>query len=155
MRNIICIATSVFALVAFATDPAGKAAPAPPRLVCHNCHSSFRDEPLSLTHAKNEVTCVTCHGDSSAHASDEGNSTPPEVMYPRDAIAKKCRGCHEEHTATPAAMTARQKERGLEKTNAKDLVCTDCHGKHRMSVRVIRWDKATGKLFGGVKKRSE
>jgi len=135
--------------------PAAKAPPALPRLICYDCHGNFRDEPLSLKHARNKVTCVTCHGDSSAHASDEGNITPPEVMYPRDAIAKKCKGCHEDHKATPAAIAARKQERGLEKMEAKDLVCTDCHGKHRMAVRVIRWDKNTGKLLGGVKKRTE
>jgi RNase P subunit RPR2 len=172
MRSVVYIATSVFALAVFAAAPpplkvdknaplllddapAAKAAPALPRLICYDCHGNFRDEPFSLAHAKNKVTCVTCHGDSFAHASDEGNTTPPEVMYPRDAIAKKCKGCHEEHTATPAAMATRQKERGLEKTDAKVLVCTDCHGKHRMNVRAIHWDKTTGKLLGGAKKRSE
>jgi len=135
--------------------PAAKATPALPRLICYDCHGNFRDEPLSLKHAKNKVTCVTCHGESSAHASDEGNITPPEVMYPRDAIAGKCKSCHENHSASPAAVAARRKERGLEKMEARDLVCTDCHGKHHMNVRAIQWDKKTGRLLGGGKKRTE
>lgn len=135
--------------------PAAKASPALPRLICYDCHGNFREEPFSLAHAKNKVTCVTCHGDSAAHASDEGNITPPEVMYVRDAIAKKCQSCHVEHTASAAAVATRRQERGLQKMEAKDLVCTDCHGKHRMNVRVIRWDKNTGKLLGGGKTRAE
>jgi formate-dependent nitrite reductase cytochrome c552 subunit len=134
--------------------PAAKA-PVLLQLICYDCHGNFRDESFSLTHAKNKVTCVTCHGDSSAHASDEGNITPPETMYAREVIAKKCKGCHEDHNATPAAIAARKQERGLQKMEAKDLVCTDCHGKHRMAVRVIHWDKKTGKLLSGGKKRSE
>ncbi len=163
-------AIAVFALAAFAAAPPltvdksaplllddtpAKATPALPRLICYDCHGNFREEPLAARHAKNKVTCVTCHGDSSAHASDEGNTTPPDVMYARDAIALKCRQCHKEHIASADAVAARRRERGLEKVEAKDLVCTDCHGKHHMNVRAIQWDKKTGKLIGGGKKRSE
>ena len=41
-------------------------------------------------------------------------------------------------------------ERFLEKTSGhtdlKSLVCTSCHGEHRLPVRTVRWDRKTGKL---------
>ncbi|MFA6563075.1 MAG: cytochrome c3 family protein [Verrucomicrobiia bacterium] len=171
LRIAVCIVTIALAMTVLAAPPplkvdksaplllddapAAKTAPALPRLICYDCHGNFREELLALKHANNKITCVTCHGDSSAHASDEGNITPPEVMYARDAIAKKCQSCHKEHTASAAAVAARRQERGLQTMEAKDIVCTDCHGKHRMNVRVIHWDKNTGKLLGGGKKRAE
>lgn len=151
IRLCASVAFAAVALAAFAAAPP----PTLPRLICYDCHGNFRDEPFSLTHAKNEVTCVTCHGESSAHAGDAGNITPPDVMYPRDAIAGKCKSCHEKHSASPAAIATRRQERGLEKKEPKDLVCTDCHGKHRMNVRGIQWDKKTGRLLSGGKKRTE
>jgi len=34
-----------------------------------------------------------------------------------------------------------------DKTDPDKIVCTDCHGEHRMKVRTIIWDKKTGKLL--------
>ena len=33
-------------------------------------------------------------------------------------------------------------------TDPKQVVCTDCHGEHRLKVRSVWWDKSTGKLLG-------
>ena len=32
-------------------------------------------------------------------------------------------------------------------TDPKKVVCTDCHGEHRLKVRSVSWDKGTGKLL--------
>jgi hypothetical protein len=38
-------------------------------------------------------------------------------------------------------------ERSLDKTDPKRIVCTDCHGEHRMKVRTVLWDKKSGTLL--------
>lgn len=138
-------------------DPATAAKPAAaaPRIICHDCHGNFREELLSVTHAKVDVTCVTCHGESRAHADDEDNTTPPQVMYLREAIGKKCGECHKKHNSSAAKVVARWQERGLQNLKPADLACTDCHGKHRVNVRTIHWDKKTGKLLDAPKKTAK
>lgn len=135
-------------------DGPASTAPAQPgkrRLVCYDCHVNFQEEPFAAKHAAKEVTCITCHGESRAHASDENNITPPDRMYPRAAIAPACAQCHQTHNAPAAAILQRWKERGLQQTDPKKAVCTDCHGAHRLRVRTTRWDKATGKLLPKAK----
>lgn len=121
--------------------------PAIPRIMCHDCHGNFLEEPLAVNHAKKEITCVECHGPSEAHKNDESNSTPPDVMFPRDRIAAKCGECHKAHDAPASAVILRWQQRGLQKLNPRELVCTDCHGAHRLKVRTIQWDKKTGKVI--------
>lgn len=136
-------------------DAPAKKTPASPKLICYDCHGTFRDDPFSIKHASVDVTCVTCHGESDAHAHDEDNITPPQTMYAREAIAKRCGECHKEHNASPAKVVARWQERGLQKLKPVNLVCTDCHGRHRMNVRTIHWDKKTGKLLDTPKKETK
>ena len=144
---------------------------------CFVCHTNYRTEFLASCHAKANISCYRCHGESSAHQNDENNITPPETLYPagkidplcrgchkahdlepRDIIAdwmkKKsenkntsCEGCHESNDIQPGKVVARWKELALDKTDPKEIVCTDCHGDHRMKVRTIIWDKETGKLL--------
>ena len=38
-------------------------------------------------------------------------------------------------------------ERGLDKINPDKIVCTHCHGDHRMKVRTVVWDKSSGELL--------
>jgi len=92
---------------------------------CHVCHLNYVQEDLALIHAKAKVGCVDCHGNCDAHIADEswasgGNGTPPEIMYPRDKIIEFCVSCHPR-----------------EKPPTK--ICTDCHGKHRLAERKLKW----------------
>jgi len=144
---------------------------------CFVCHANYRGEFLADCHAKANVGCINCHGDSFAHRNDENNTTPPETMYSAEKIdpfcqechdahdisAKKiiarwikqkvkkpdamCEGCHEDDDVPPEKVVARWKERNLDKSDAARIVCTDCHGDHRMKVRTVIWDKETGKLL--------
>ncbi len=144
---------------------------------CFVCHANYMTEFLANRHAKADIGCVNCHGVSSAHRNDENNITPPEIMYSAEKIdpfcqdcheahdippkkiianwAKKirdkanssCRGCHEDDDVPPEKVVARWKERGLDKTDPNEIVCTDCHGDHRMKVRTVIWDKKSGKLL--------
>jgi predicted CXXCH cytochrome family protein len=113
---------------------------------CHVCHTNYEHESLALEHARENVGCVKCHGESIAHRNDEDNITPPDIMFPADAIETGCLKCHETHDAPAKKVLARWQERCPAKENPSDLVCTDCHGEHRMRFRTVWWDKKTGKL---------
>jgi hypothetical protein len=144
---------------------------------CFVCHANYMTEFLANRHAKADIGCVKCHGESSAHRNDENNITPPEIMYSaekidpfcqdchethdippkkiiafwakqiRDKADSSCRGCHEDDDVPPEKVVARWTQRGLDKTDPNEIVCTDCHGDHRMKVRTVIWDKKSGKLL--------
>jgi len=144
---------------------------------CFVCHANYQTEFLANSHAKVNIGCFNCHGESSAHQNDENNITPPETLYsadkidplcrschtahdisPRDIIANwlkkksegantSCQGCHESDDVPPQKVVDRWKELALDETDPEKIVCTDCHGDHRMKVRTIIWDKKSGKLL--------
>ncbi|GAB6164384.1 hypothetical protein JCM19992_03840 [Thermostilla marina] len=114
---------------------------------CYVCHGNYREEPLVLEHGREGVGCIDCHGASDDHRNDEDNITPPDKMYPLEAVDKLCHECHEEHDAAARKVIARWQERCPEKTDPKQIVCTDCHFNHRLPRRLVRWDKHTGKLL--------
>jgi hypothetical protein len=66
-------------------------------MACFVCHANYREELLASEHAAKNVGCVDCHGPSYAHRNDENNTTPPDIMYPTDAIDSSCEVCHESH----------------------------------------------------------
>lgn len=114
---------------------------------CYVCHGNYDGEELALIHAKEDVSCIECHGESLAHRDDEDNVTPPDIMYPTDKIEEKCAECHDSHDVSAREVIVRWQERCPKKTNPKELVCTDCHGQHRLKLRTVRWDKKTRKLI--------
>ena len=146
---------------------------------CFVCHANYKTEFLANSHAKVNIGCFNCHGESSAHQNDENNITPPETLYSADKIDPFCRSCHTVHDILPGKMiadwmkkksegantsclgqdchksddippqkvVARWKELAIDKTDPEKIVCTDCHGEHRMKVRTIIWDKESGKLL--------
>lgn len=114
---------------------------------CFVCHTNYQEESLASVHALEDVGCVRCHGASLAHRNDENNTTPPDKMYPAEAIDPACVECHDTHDAPARKVLARWKERCPEKTDFSRVVCTDCHGEHRLKLRTVRWDKKSGKLL--------
>jgi len=114
-------------------------------VMCNDCHMGYIEEPLVHAHAKAGMSCDSCHGKSRAHYSDESNTTPPDKMYPADKINAFCQGCHHSHDVPAGKVIALWMKRNSDKTNPDKIVCTDCHGEHRMKVRTIIWDKKTGK----------
>ncbi len=119
---------------------------------CHVCHLNFAQEDIAVTHAKQDIGCIACHGDCDAHIDDEswasgGPGTPPGIMFPPEAIDPACGRCHDAHDVPARAIVERIRERGLAKTSPKDITCTDCHGSHRLKaeLRNAWWDKRTGK----------
>jgi hypothetical protein len=114
---------------------------------CFVCHDNYKDEYLMLVHAKEEIGCVDCHGESVAHRNDEDNITPPDLMYPLDEIDDACQECHDTHDAPADMIIARWQARCPEKKDVEKIACTDCHGRHRLKARTVRWDKSTGELL--------
>jgi hypothetical protein len=86
---------------------------------------------------------------SYAHRNDENNTTPPDIMYPTDVIDSACEVCHESHNVPARDVIARLQERCPGESDPERAICTDCHGRHRLEIRTVRWDKKTGKLLGG------
>jgi hypothetical protein len=122
---------------------------------CFVCHTNYQDEWMAVEHANANVGCVKCHGESIAHRNDENNITPPDIMYPAEGIDTACVKCHETHNAPAKKVLARWKERCAAKTDFNLLICTDCHGDHRLKLRSVRWDKKTGKLLTGAAPQSK
>ena len=120
--------------------------PVADNIACFVCHTNYEEEPFAVEHAKADVGCIECHGKSFAHRDDEDNITPPDVMYWPEKIASNCEQCHEEHIAPAVEVIVRWQERCPKKTDPEKIVCTDCHGEHRLKFRTVWWERKTGKL---------
>jgi len=120
---------------------------------CYACHADFEGEKLVARHEQAGIGCERCHGESERHRSDEANITPPELMYPRAHIIPTCMMCHPrdmiKHVHShKAILDGAATIFDEEKPDAPAKVCTDCHAKnHKMSVRIVRWNKATGEVL--------
>jgi hypothetical protein len=115
---------------------------------CYVCHGNYREEPMAVSHAEHDVSCMECHGPSLEHRNDEDNITPPDKMYALSKIDAGCRAdCHTSHDAPAREVLRRWQERCPEKSDFSQVVCTDCHGFHRLPRRTVQWDKDTGKLL--------
>lgn len=124
---------------------------------CFVCHANydFFDEPVAFVHAKANIGCVRCHGESSRHSTDEDGLTAPDQMYAKSRIRFNCLGCHD--YAKLVASDASKKDRAdlTEKPDhqavldgtAEKKFCTDCHGEHRLTHRTRVWDKRTSQLI--------
>jgi len=104
---------------------------------CHVCHVNYAKEEIAVKHAGVGIGCAHCHGASDAHIADEswasgGNGTPPDTMFPKVMINPFCIGCH-----TASMPKEPQHEEIVAGKNEK--VCTDCHGKHRLTTRKCKW----------------
>ncbi len=118
---------------------------------CYVCHANYKEEPFVQWHAKANVGCVKCHGDSPDHIADENNLTPPNTMYWPSKVGFSCYWCHPQHRAPPREVLLRFQERVAGKVDPKRVLCTDCHGEHRLKLRTIVWDKRTRALISKVK----
>ncbi len=116
---------------------------------CFVCHENFSEEPLVTMHAKDGVGCVDCHGKSFAHRNDENNTTPPDVMFPRAKIDEGCVSCHDTHDAPAALVIERLRQRVPRASTSQDIVCTQCHGFHKLDHRTVVWDRTTRQLLTG------
>ena len=104
---------------------------------CFVCHVNYMQEDIAVIHARADIGCAGCHGESDEHIADEswasgGNGTAPDIMYPRPKINPFCMGCH-----TKDKIDTEQHKPLF--ANFENMVCTDCHGSHRLAVRKCKW----------------
>lgn len=133
------------------TPDAAKPAAGADNSRCQVCHLNMAMEELTVTHARRNIGCADCHGNCDAHIHDEswaagGPGTPPGIMYPPENIDVACGKCHDSHDVPPRQVLQRWQQNCPEKTEMASIVCTDCHGKHRLNptLRKAWWDKKTG-----------
>jgi len=108
---------------------------------CHVCHMNYEEEELAVLHAKANVGCEDCHGDSTPHCSDEDNITPPDIMYANEKNNPFCLKCH------AGNKLSKMHKPFLAGAATEKKYCTDCHGEHRLAYRTRRWDKTTRNLI--------
>ena len=104
---------------------------------CFVCHINYMQEDIAVIHARADIGCAGCHGESDEHIADEswasgGNGTAPEVMFLKPKINPFCMGCH-----TKDKIDTEQHKPLF--ANVEKMVCTDCHGSHRLEVRKCKW----------------
>lgn len=120
------------------TDADRSASPVADNSRCFVCHINYMQEALAVGHARANIGCKDCHGESDAHIADEswasgGNGTPPDIMYPRAKINAACMTCHSRDKIDT------EQHQVLFASTAEEEVCTDCHGKHRLTQRRCKW----------------
>jgi hypothetical protein len=104
---------------------------------CFVCHINYMQEDIAALHARANIGCVGCHGQSDEHIADEswasgGKGTAPDIMYPRPKINPSCMVCHTKDKID------NDRHKPLF-ANLEKMVCTDCHGSHRLEVRKCKW----------------
>jgi hypothetical protein len=119
---------------------------------CHVCHLNFAMEEIAVRHAEEDIGCDECHGDCDAHIDDEswasgGPGTAPEIMYAPERIDSACGQCHDTHDVSAREVLERWQKRCRQIEEPSKIVCTDCHGHHRVNPKLRKawWDKKTGK----------
>jgi len=117
---------------------------------CYVCHVNYKEETFVQWHAKANIGCVKCHGDSADHIADEANLTPPGVMFWPSKVGFNCYWCHPQHNAPARDVILRWQELVAGKVDPNRVLCTDCHGAHRLKRRTIVWNKRTGALISKV-----
>lgn len=107
---------------------------------CYVCHLNYEEEEFALAHARAEIGCEDCHGESTPHCSDEDNITPPDIMFAKAKINPSCLACHAQDKLSEV-------HEPVVAGTAEEKYCTDCHGEHRLAHRTRQWDKNTGELL--------
>ena len=79
---------------------------------CYVCHGNYEDEELVLSHGKEEVGCIDCHGKSYPHRNDEDNITPARQDVPAWTPLRRCAATVTTPTTRPPpSVLARWQER--------------------------------------------
>jgi len=105
---------------------------------CFVCHVNYMQEDIAVLHARADIGCAGCHGESDEHIADEswasgGNGTAPDTMFPKPKIVPFCMSCH-----TKEKIDTDQHKPLF--ANIDKMVCTDCHGEHRITTaRKCKW----------------
>jgi hypothetical protein len=105
---------------------------------CFVCHINYAQEEIAVAHARRNMGCAHCHGESDEHIADEswasgGSGTAPDKMYTRQMVNPFCLTCHSKEKLPEEPHKALFADSGDKK------YCTDCHGDHRLKDRKCKW----------------
>jgi hypothetical protein len=105
---------------------------------CFVCHINYMQEDIAVAHARRNMGCAHCHGESDEHIADEswasgGNGTAPDKIYTKDQVNPFCFGCHSEDK-----FPEEPHKPVFAGSNSKKY-CTDCHGEHLLKERKTKW----------------
>lgn len=105
---------------------------------CFVCHINYVQEKIAVIHAKQDMGCNHCHGESDEHIADEfwasgGNGTAPDKIYAKDKVNPFCLDCHSKDK-----LPEEQHKPVFADSNSKKH-CTDCHGEHLLEERKTKW----------------
>lgn len=105
---------------------------------CFVCHINYAKEDIAVVHARHDMGCAYCHGESDEHIADEswasgGNGTAPDKIYTKDKVNSFCLHCHN------ARDLPKKPHRILFTNPPPDKYCTDCHGEHLLEERKTKW----------------
>lgn len=50
-----------------------------------------------------------------------------------------CEKCHESHDVPAEKVIGKWQKQNGQKADEKPIVCTDCHGEHRLKIRSVRY----------------
>src|SRR5574341_2602312 len=109
---------------------------------CEVCHSNVKVEFVESVHAREDISCVSCHGgDSSADEEQVAHSRNFRCLTDRKQIPYECAACHSDSAkmkayALPTDQLALYQTsvhgKRLAAGDTRVAVCTDCHGVHRI-----------------------
>lgn len=105
---------------------------------CFVCHINYAQEEIAVTHARQDMGCNNCHGESDEHIADEswasgGNGTAPDKIYTKDKVNPFCLGCHSKD------KLPEEPHKPLFADSNSKKYCTDCHGEHLLKERKTKW----------------
>jgi len=105
---------------------------------CFVCHVNYTNEKIAIVHARQDMGCADCHGESDEHIADEswasgGNGTAPDKIYTKDQVNPFCMGCHSKDKLPEEA------HKPVFAESDKKKHCTDCHGEHLLKNRKTKW----------------
>ena len=101
---------------------------------CHVCHLNYAQNPWRSPTPGPGL--AKCHGPSDAHIDDEswtsgGKGTPPDKMYLPNKVNALCMNCHK--------VKKTESHQVLFADVPQKKICTDCHGKHRLTKGKCKW----------------
>ena len=108
--------------------------------MCKVCHSELQVEFRQSVHAKEGITCVSCHGGNPAATDEEqGHAGDFRPIPSRAQIPAFCAECHADQqqmkpygiaTDQYALYMTSEHGRQLAQGDTSVAVCSDCHGTH-------------------------
>jgi hypothetical protein len=116
----------------------GTRAQQPVHELCRPCHTETTADFVSHPHAKNGLSCDTCHGESVRHRESAGGADPDRIAAP-DQVPALCGGCHDRavENAGGASTTLlgqyQASKHGVfvaERSKVRAPHCATCHGEH-------------------------